>query len=301
MAITQGSQSELSYVLETGYGVTPAEPQLKVINKASYDLNLTKATIENTNIRGDRQKYAPQHGNFSATGNIAAPLNFREYDDFFAGALCNTWINNVLKNGVTKQFATVVGTQKDIGAHRIARGMFVNQMALTAAQGANVEVTFDLIGKSLEATTTALDGTVTPPVSADNLIRSGYGSLTEDGVALADVTNFTLTVANNASLSHTLFTNESKDLSTDAITVTGEVTLYWNDITQFQKFINGTRTALNVVIGDGTNTYTISLPNVTYTANNAPVNAQGNLTVAIPFEATVDNVAGYTIQITRSA
>ena len=301
MAITQGSQSELSYVLETGYGITPAEPQLKVINKASYDLNLTKATIENTNIRGDRQKYAPQHGNFSATGNIAAPLNFREYDDFIAGALCGVWTNNVLKNGVTKQFATVVGTQKDIGAHRIARGMFVNQMALTAAQGANVEVTFDLIGKSLEATTTALDATPTPPVSADNLIRSGYGSLTEDGVALADVTNFTLTVANNAALSHTLFTNESKDLSTDAITVTGEVTLYWNDITQFQKFINGTRTALIVVIGDGTNTYTISLPNVTYTANNAPVNAQGNLTVAIPFEATVDNVTGYTIQITRSA
>jgi hypothetical protein len=300
MAFSQGSRAALAFIKETTFGTTPATPALQTLNTASHDLNANIEYIPNPVMRSDRQKSAPNPGNQSAVGQVAGPLHWNAYDALLEGLFCSTWASNVLTNGLTRSTYTFERAQLDNSIYGIGKGMFVNTGSITFASGQNVDVTLDMIGKSFEWTSASVDADgYTAPVSANVLCKPGLGTVKEGGVTIALVTNCTLNFANNAEPNYVYGNNYMPDFSLGEFAVTGTLTLYWPDKSIIEKFTKNTQSALEITASDGVHTYTFTLPKVTYTGGSAPVNAQGSLTIDMPFEATLDPVTGYTARITR--
>ena len=79
MAFSQGSQSQLNYIEEATFGVTPAG-DLTPLPFSTHTVSVTKDVVEGNDIRGDRQFYVERHGNNQVGGDITATFRDNDYD-----------------------------------------------------------------------------------------------------------------------------------------------------------------------------------------------------------------------------
>ena len=308
MAFYQGSRSQLLMVAETTQGVTPATPTMKTVNFSTYDLGPTVAYVENTTMRSDRNRQAPQPGNRGATGQIEGELHYGGHDDLVEGLLGGAWTSNAVTNGTAKKTYTFQrGQLTDVPANNVygtATGVYVNEATFTFGQGQNVKATYGLIGKSFAWNTpasTSIAAAVTPAVSATSLMKSSTGSVTIDGQSVATMTTGSVTVSNGASLNYVYGADFAPDFDQADLSVTGSCTFYWSNLDLLQKFVNGAPASVVITASDGSNSLVYSLPHTTFTGGSAPVNAKGSLTIEMPFEATLSAAQGYSIRINRVA
>lgn len=227
MAFTQGSRSRISFIAETTLGVTPATPVFQAINFQSFDLAPTLTMSENPVIRSDRNSSLPTPGNQGSTGQIVGPLHYQGYDSLIAGALGGTWTANVVKNGVLKPTFSMERAHLDTAQYGIGRGMYVNGMTLNFAAGEPVGATFNMIGKSFAWSSAepqvSFATSTTDPVSANNLMRSASGVVTEGGQTIALMTSANITLNNGGEQLYVYGSNSAAELSQSTVQVTGTI------------------------------------------------------------------------------
>ena len=107
MTIATGSRHNLSYVLESTFGTTPANPSFTPIRHTGTTLGLSKDSIESEELREDRQVAHYRHGNKSVTGDVNFELSYGGLDALLEATLCGTWATNVLLAGTTRRSYTI--------------------------------------------------------------------------------------------------------------------------------------------------------------------------------------------------
>ena len=304
MAFAQGSRSSLSLIAETAFGTTPSTPTFANLPFNTHSLDLTKDRVEGNEIQADRMPRVDRHGNKQAGGSIEVDLRKGDFDGLFESAFLNTYSTNVLKIGTTPKYFSFEDAANDIAQFRLFTGMAVSTLNVSIAPNQMVTGTFDLVGKTMtQAGTTASTGG-TPTASSTNAPFDSYsGTITDGGSGLAIVTSLDFSLTNSFAPTFVIGSDSAQQLEFGRAVVEGTMTVYYEDETLINKFLNETESSLSVSVDDptGASTYTFDFPRVKYNGAAVPIQNPASRLITIPFVSLFDTTEGTNLKLTRSA
>lgn len=311
--MANGSRHSMFQVLESSYGVTPATPAWKPIRHNTTNIGLTKNTLQSEELRSDRQIADFRHGTRQVGGEIAVELSYGSFDDALEALLCGTWAEvgvtgsdgDVLKVGTTRRSFSVLRHFEDLGAgqkpYHLFTGVEYNTFKLSVTTEAIVKATFGVVGKDLALAESAPAGSTYAAATTAAGMDSFTGVLTEGGSQIAIVTEIELTLENGVEPRFVIGSKTSIRPSIGRSVATGQITAYFEDATLLEKFINETSSSLEFELGDGTNTYTFSVPKLKYTGGQPDVQGEGPILLTMPFQAVLNASDATQLKITRNA
>ena len=309
--MANGSQVSLHYVAESTYGTTPGTPALTAIRYNSNTLNLGKEVISSEEIRSDRMTTDTRHGPKSVAGDIVTELSYGSHDDLLAAALAGTWVSeepasgtDQLKAGTTRTSLTVRKYFEDLttgNAYHVLTGCEVNSLNLSITPGAIVGSTYSLMGQGLATQASEISGAVVGTASTTEALTAISGAINEGGVAIATVTELSLTIENGMETRFVVGSDETLQPSIGRSKVSGSVTAYYEDQALLDKFIDETNSSLDVTLLDTAgNQIKIDIPNIVFTSGAPDVGGEGPITLSMSFDAVYDSTNDTNLLIERT-
>lgn len=303
MAFAQGSRSSLAYIAETVFGTTPSTPTLATLPINSHSLDLTKDRVEGNEIQADRMPRVDRHGNRQAGGSIEVDLRKGDFDAFMESAFLNSFSTNVLKVGTTPKFFSIEDRAADISQYRLFKGMAVSTMSVSIAPNQMVTGTFEMVGKDM--TQSGTSATASPlTASSNNAPFDSYsGVISDGGSGIAIVTSLEFSLSNSFAPTFVVGSASTPQLEYGRAVVEGTMTVYYEDATLINKFLNETESTIEVTVDDptGSSDYTFLFPRVKYNGASVPLaNPQSRL-ITLPFVALYDSTEATNLKLTRSA
>lgn len=302
MAFAQGSRSSLSYIVESTFGTTPAG-NFTNLPFSTHSLNLSKDRVAGNDIQSDRMPRVDRHGNRQVGGDIAVDMRDADYDEWLEAAMLNTWSTNVLKVGTTPKFFSIEDYAADIDQARLFTGCTVNTMGVSLAPNQMVTTTFGVVGKDMTIGATEKtqdDASGAAPFDA----YSGDLKIADNGGVLASaaiVTGMDFTVTNGYAPTFVIGDDSAPSLEFGRAEIEGTLSAYFEDAALVNRFINETETALEVQVGDGSNTMTFLFPRVKVNSADVGVDGPTSRVVSMSFVALYDTTEATNLSITRSA
>jgi hypothetical protein len=302
MAFAQGSRSSLSYIAEATFGTTPATPQFVNLPINSHSIDLTKDRVEGNEIQADRMPRVDRHGNKQAGGSIEVDLRKLDFDELIESAFLSSFSTNVLKVGTAPKYLSIEDAANDISQFRLFTGMSASSMSVSIAPNQMVTANFDMVGKSMaQAATTASDATPTAP-STNVPFDSYSGVISDGGSGIAIVTSLDFSITNSFAPTFVIGSDSAAQLEFGRAVVEGTMTIYYEDETIINKFLNETESTLEVSVDDptGTNSYTFLFPRVKYNGAAVPLSGSTSRLITVPFVALYDATEATNIKLTKA-
>lgn len=298
MPFAQGANTRLTVAEETSFGVLPTSPSFTILPYKTHSLDMTKARVTGADITGDRMARVDRHGHRTVSGDIEVDLRRGDYDLLLESAFFSTFnTSDEITIGATPKFLTFEDAALDITQFRQFSGCLVSSATFNIAPDQMVQTTFGIVGRDVTQAQVSLDATPTAE-SIHDPFDSFNGELLEGGVGTANdlctVSALTLSITNEVTPANVILCADNRDLAAQMnfgmATVEGTITLYYEDATIIDKFINETESELSVTVDDptGANGYTFYLPRIKYNSASVPVaNMQGRL-IEVSFTALKD-------------
>jgi hypothetical protein len=296
----QGARSQVTYVSESTFGVTPTTPATTLIPFVSFNINSTIDQFSDASIRADRQQRYSLNGNSHVAGDLDVNLTHHNFDPFFASLLTGSWASNVLKFGNTQSSFTVEQGALDVNQYWTYTGVMMDKLSLTINTTGVVSAKFSVLGKAAALASSTICATPTAVMESAPYTHLG-GTFKEAGTTTALLTALTLNIDNKTSSNFTLGGSTTQNLSSGVVTVSGQATVMFQDAVIANKYLNGTATTLDFTLSDGSNTMEFNLPNVRYTGLTRTITGQGPISLTVPFTALYDNTSASSIVITRNS
>lgn len=302
----------LRYVAESTIGVTPATPALKQFRYTGESLNYTIENTKTAEITPTRVETDLVQTSGNGTGALNYELSYGTFDDFIEACFCGAWTSNVLKNGILRKSFTIQKHYQDMAVPQFHnyRGCCVEGLSLKMEIGKIVEGSFDIMSFGLDKTTgivtTQITGATFPAVSTTTPMNAvtNFQDFTIDTVPYSGcISSLNLQIKNNLRAIMCLGSINPKDMKLGTLEVTGDIEFYFNEGTNYGKFLNGTEFAMTFALEDDAgNRYDFSLPRVKYESGEAPAGGK-NSDVMFSGKIRALYHAGSTqvMQVTRTA
>jgi len=190
----------------------------------------------------------------------------------------------------------------DITQYQNFKGCAINQMSLSIQPEAIVGGTLDIVGMSAPAIAgSSLDDTPEAAATAEPL-SAFEGTLYEGGTEIAVVTGIDFQIANNRTLEGVVGADTSPAVFEGDSVITGTLTVFFEDATLINKFVNETASSIDLRLDDldGTNFMRFHFGNVKYMGGDIDPPQQGPITVSMPFQSLVDTDTSNSLMIQRS-
>ena len=304
------SQTELSYVAEDTWGVTPTSPTpaFQAIRFTGESLKITNESVVSDEIRPDRNVPDTILVGGDASGGIDGELSYGTFDDFIESALFSTWTGspaNSIVNGVTQKSFTLQKKQTGNGlsaVYELYKGMVVDTMTINIAAKEKTTVAFTFVGKggSISATKT---GSVTDAGTTEIFDGANAFILSKAWTSpLPKLMNMTINISNGLNGRPVAGSRDLVRVSAGRCTVTGSASFYFETKTLMESFLNGTTGKIAVTLGKITGEkYTITLPNVKITdADHFSPNNDDDVMLNVTWSAHYDDTIEGTIKIDRA-
>jgi hypothetical protein len=241
------------------------------------------------------------NGTFKITVLTAGRMTVTKVDDSPADlvdeaagdAVDITATTEVLKVGVARRSFTFMRHFSDIQSadkpFHLFKGVELNMLSLSVQPGAIITGTFGVLGREPALATTAPAGSTLELPTTSKVYDSFTGSLKENGATIGIVTEISLSLENGLEPRFVVFSDLTLEPSIGRSNCTGQITVYFENATMLEKFLNETASSLefSLVDEDG-NTLKFTLPNIKYTGGQPDVSNQGSITLAMPFQAIYD-------------
>jgi hypothetical protein len=181
--------------------------------------------------------------------------------------------------------------------------MAINGMSMTVPTDAPITGGFSFVGKKQSSAGTAATLTATYPHSG-NKIYNGIDYVERiviGGTAAVGVTAFDFSLTNNLRARNAVGTLGAYSMGTGTVEVTGSLSIYLANNTEYAKAIADTASDCFVVLKDDDgNRYVFDFPNVRY---DAPTRTAGGINtdviVTLPFRAVRDATENVTIRAAK--
>ncbi len=303
MPFAQGSRSALSVGVEGSFGTEASTYELVPIK--THSLDLTKERLQGMDIQADRMPRVSRHGNRQAAGSIEVDLRMGNYDDFLESAMLSTFdSNDEMTIGTTPKFLTIEDRLADITQYRLFTGMAVSTATFSIAPNQMVNTTFEMVGKNMTISGTPKSASA---ATTNSPFDSYNGSIYEGGVGTSDlieiVTSVEFSITNSFAPTFVIGDDSAPQLEYGRSIIEGTMTVYFEDATLINKFLNETETELQVSVAEpgGTNPYTFYFPRIKVNGASVPLANEQSRTIELPFEALHDSVEGTQMLLTRSS
>lgn len=309
MPFAQGARSRLTIAPEGVFGVTTTPVVAKTLPYRSHSLDLTKERVQGSDILSDRMSFVDRHGNRVVGGSIEVDLRRGDYDKLLESAFFSTFnVSNQLQIGTAPQFFSLEDAALDITQFRRYTGCIVNTATFNIAPNQMVQTTFDIVGRDMVQAQSSFDASPDAP-SAYQPFDSFNGVLLEGGITtnsdLCTVSALQFSISNDVSPAHVILcadnTSRAAQMQFGMATVEGTMTVYYEDASLINKFLNETESSLTVSVDDpsGANDYTFYFPRIKYNGGTVPVANMQSRFIELPFVALKDASAGYSLRLTR--
>ena len=304
MAFAQGSRSSLAYIAETAFGTTPATPTFANLPINSHSLDLTKDRVEGNEIQADRMPRVDRHGNRQATGSLDVDLRKGDFDELFESAFLNSYVTDVLKVGTTPKFFSMEDAANDISQFRLFTGLSVSSMNVSIAPNQMVTGSFDMVGKSMTQSGATGSTGGAPTASSTNAPFDSYsGTISDGGAGISIVTSIDFSLTNSFAPTFVVGSDSAQQLEFGRAVVEGTMTVYYEDETLINKFLNETESSISVTVNDptGASAYTFDFPRVKYNGASVPLQNPQSRLITLPFVALYDTTENTNLKLTRTS
>lgn len=299
MSFATGGFSGVSYVEETTWGVTPSTPTMVKLPTTGCSIVLSKDTFQDETLRSDRRISDLRHGVQQSGGDTPFMFRYGDFDPIMQAALYGTWTADVLKDSITERSFTFEREFADIGEYGVFTGCNIGSFSISVDANAIVTGSYTVVGREASYSTTPLDASPTA-ISGNSPFDSFTGELKEGGSTIGVVASVELSVDNGVEPTNVVGSNLSARNVAGRSNVSGSLTVYYEDSTMLNKFINETESSLELTLGDGVSeSYVIELPRIKYTGGDNSVSDEGVISMSMPFQALSDDSEDCTIKITR--
>lgn len=284
MSTAKGSNSQLLRVAEVTWGTTPDTPEGTFTRYTGHTLNPERGSFESKEIRSDRQTADLRLGILMGAGDLDFELSAGAYDDLFEAALGGTWATDVLKIGTTRKSFTMEVGHPDIGQYMSYKGVLVDKLSLDFKPDGIVTGKFSLVAKDpTDGTATVFSTTEDAPTGSP--MDTGSGLIKLGGSTIAIVSALTLNLDNDIEMAKVIGQNSLADANLCRAAISGSMTVYFQDATAQNLFLDKTESSLEVKAVNGSDSYDFLMGRVKFTGAKKPVNKEGLLTYDMPFTA----------------
>ena len=212
-------------------------------------------------------------------------------------------METVLKAGVARRSFSILRHFTDMAtkAYHLFKGVEFNTLALAINPTAIVSAVFGTLGREGTAPAdtpptgaTFAAATTTAPLDAFT------GQLKSGVTVVGEVTEFSINLENGLEVRNVVGSKLTIRPSIGRSNLTGSATVYFEDTSFLEKFINETDTSLSIELPDGVgNSYVFTIPRFKFTGGQPDVSGQGSITLAMPFQGILDPTTGSNIIIRR--
>lgn len=181
-------------------------------------------------------------------------------------------------------------------------GCEVGTWNITAEANKIAKSTFTFLGRSMDdPSATAPAGSSFKPAIDNEPFDTFNGEMKIDGAATCIVTSYNLTINNNLSTQFSVGCESARGTRAGQSVVEGSITVFFETITLYQKFIDEGQLALELTLQDNLgNQMIINLPNLKITSGtNLDVSGDAEITLPISFTAHEDVTFGSHVIVTR--
>lgn len=304
MAFSQGSRSNLSFIEEVTFGTTPAG-NFTNIPFNTHSLNLAKERVQGNEIQSDRIPRVDRHGNRQIGGSVSVDLRKGDFDALIEGLMFNDFASdNTITCGTTFKSFSVEDYAADIDVARLFSGMVVSSANFSIAPNQMVTADFNFVGKDvvISATEKTVNASSTnqpfDSYSGDIFLQDTGASDT----AVAVVSNLSFSVDNGVSPTFVVGSASTPQMDFGMAMVEGTMSVYYEDDSIINRFVNETETTLKVSVDDptGSNAYTFNFPRIKVNGADISLDNPQSRIVTMPFVAIYDDTLGSNFEITRT-
>lgn len=308
MAFSQGSSTSLSFITESTYGTTPAG-NFTNIPFNTHTLNLQKQRVQGNEIQSDRMPRNDRHGYRTVSGDIVVDFRADVYDTLLESLMFSTWDTSPssapdeLKVGTTLKSFSIEDYASDIDQARLFTGMAVNSASFSIQPNQMIQTTFNFMGNnmSLSGTQKTVDAAA---LNQPHDSYSGAVGIADNGSStseIAIVSGIDFTITNSLNPAFVIGTDIAPCLEYGRCEVEGTMTVYFEDESIMNRFINETETALDVSVNDPTagNEYKFFFPRAKINTADAPVENPQSRFITCSFVALYDSTEGSNVVIYR--
>lgn len=292
-------------VPESNYGSPPANPPLVPFPMVSMSGGPNMSTLIDDTIRPDRQIYDARNGVRKATFDVQTKFRYGATDTFLEALTCGTWTQDVLKCGSTYRSFTAERIFADLTGKPYLwhYGTEANKLVLNMKADAMVDATWSFTSTNFQTGAAAMNGSTYAAQPTTKPFDSFTGSLLEGGNPIATLQDLTIEIDNGLEMRPVVGSYVSLRPSKLLLQVTGTSTMYFENATLLDKYINGTESSISVTLLDpAANSLVIAMPRVKYVGDGHPdVKGPGPVTLALKFHALLDDSSATTISFTRTA
>jgi hypothetical protein len=303
MAFAQGSRSSVGIGVESSFGVAASTYTNLPIK--THSLDLTKERLQGQDIQADRMQRVDRHGNRSAAGSIEVDLRKGNYDDLLESAFLSTFdSSDEITIGTTPKYLTLEDAMNDVSQYRLFTGMTVSTASFSIAPNQMVETTFEMVGKDMTISGT---GKTVSASTINSPFDSYNGAIYEGGVGSGDlvnlVTSINFSLTNSFAPTFIAGSDTTPHLEFGRAIIEGTMSVYVEDATFINKFLNETESEIQVSVDDptGSNAYTFYMPRVKYNGASVPLANEQSRIIELPFVALYDSVEGTALKLTRTS
>jgi hypothetical protein len=267
-------------------------------------LDLTKDRVEGNEIQADRMSRVDRHGNKQAGGSIEVDLRKGDYDELLESAFFNSYATDVLKVGTTPKYFSMEDAANDINQFRMFTGLAVSSVNFSIAPNQMVTSTFEMVGKGMtQAATTGSTGGAPTASSTNSPFDSYSGTISDGGAGISIVTSIDFSLTNSLAPTFVVGADNAQSLEFGRAVVEGTMTVYYEDQTLINKFLNETESSIEVSIDDptGANPYTFLFPRVKYNGASVPLQNPQSRLITLPFVSLYDTVENTNLKMTRTS
>jgi len=301
-----GSNAQLGFGEETVWA-SGTITRDKFIPFTSESIVLEKNMVVTDAIRGDSSRSVWREGAYRVGGDISAELQpTGEFGTLIKHALGRVatagpsgtpdvvYVHDIFPSGTLPE-GLRVEVDREAG-NFVYDGMKINSMTLNCAVGEPLSVTYSLLGRS---ETTGGTKTSDASISTLNPLTFDEGALTVDGTS-QEVSGFTLTINNNLKEDKGALGSKYRVAlpKSGFRDVTGSLNMEFDDMTMYNKYVNGTESALalkftsdDVITGAASETYELHIecPRVVFTGTTPTVSGPDLIYFDMPFTALATN------------
>lgn len=309
--MANGSVHSLSYIQETVYGQTPANPVFKALRHTGTTLGMSRETLQSEELRSDRMIPDVRGGAQQVGGDIEFELSYGSFDDILAGVLCGDWTAggggtgvDRLKAGTVRKSFTLERKFGDLLVadkpyHRFT-GVEFTGMELSVNANAIVTGSFSVLGQGMTTAGAIVTGATYPAASTTSVLDSFTGTLQEGGTTIAIVTEISFKLENGHEPRFVVGSKNSLRPSISRSNLTGTLSAYFENSGLLDKFINEEATSLKFELPDGAGNKLIwNIPRLKYMGGQPDVKGEGPILLSMPFQAILDPTSGTNLFIDR--
>lgn len=303
--IARGYKTTCLLDFETGFGTAPGVAAGRLMPINSFGLNVSRAKNSPATLTGRRDPSEPFDGNVEVSGALTVPVDARAFPYWLKllfGSATTTGsgesndtapFTHVFKPGDEAPSAIV---QSTYGTTPATFGKFtgckVSSLAMQAGGDGELTATVNLVGRDVEYSETNYNAAA--ELVTMKRFSNFQATLKSDGVAIATITDFSLTIDNGLNTSIRTLGSAGKlyDIPEGLLSVNGSMTAMFTNMTLLNKAKANTELSLELGWSiDESNKISFKMPEVQIQFQGPTIDGPTGVKAEYPFIAYFNDSA----------